>query len=87
MPAEFQRFLPYAIALIAVFAGRAAGRAARTGTAAAAFVPPQMAQSSTTLCVFLILIGYYVCIYCWVLWKSRHPAPEDRQAPKSTTLT
>jgi hypothetical protein len=46
------------------------------GTAPAA--GPQAAmQSPLTAGIFFVLIGYYVCYYSWVLWKSRHITAAD----------
>jgi hypothetical protein len=39
---------------------------------------PQAAmQSPLTTGIFFVLIGYYVCYYSWVLWKSRHITAAD----------
>ena len=49
-----------------------------------------MVRSPITLGTFFVLIGYYVCYYGLVLWKSKHltpadletsPAPSDPDAP------
>jgi hypothetical protein len=34
-------------------------------------------QSPLTAGIFFVLIGYYVCYYSWVLWKSRHITSAD----------
>jgi hypothetical protein len=38
-----------------------------------------MPNATTTLLLFVV-IGYYVCYYGRVLWKSKHIAPEDLEA-------
>jgi hypothetical protein len=43
-----------------------------TGTA-----PASMVQSPLTVGIFFVLIGYYLCYYGWLLWKSRHLTPAD----------
>jgi hypothetical protein len=30
--------------------------------------------------ILSVLIGYYVCYYSWVLWKSKHLKAEDIEA-------
>jgi hypothetical protein len=30
------------------------------------------------------LIGYYVCYYSWLLWKSRHITAADLEVPPET---
>jgi hypothetical protein len=37
----------------------------------------QVVQSPLTVGILFVLIGYYVCYYGWLLWKSRHVTPED----------
>jgi len=60
---------------------------ANAGTDAPNVAPPQMMQSPMTVGVFFVLIGYYVCFYAWVLWKSKHLKPEDLEEPRSRTLS
>jgi hypothetical protein len=36
-----------------------------------------MMRSPLTLGIFYVLIGYYVCYYGWMLWKSKHITPAD----------
>jgi uncharacterized membrane protein YuzA (DUF378 family) len=33
--------------------------------------------SPLTVGIFYVLVGYYVCYYSLVLWKSKHLKPED----------
>ena len=34
-----------------------------------------------TVAIFFVLVGYYVCYYAAVLWKSRHLRREDMETP------
>jgi len=45
------------------------------------FSPPSIAlvRSPLTVGIFFVLIGYYVCYYSFVLWKSKHLKPEDTE--------
>jgi hypothetical protein len=45
-----------------------------------AFAAPAMVRSPATVGLFFVLIGYYVCYYGCVLWKSKHLRTEDLQA-------
>jgi hypothetical protein len=56
----------------------AAGDSATTGGPKAAI------QSPLTIGIFFVLIGYYVCYYSWVLWKSRHITTADLEVPPDT---
>jgi hypothetical protein len=38
---------------------------------------PSMLKSPLTLGILFVLIGYYVCFYGWVLWKSKHLSAAD----------
>ncbi len=40
-------------------------------------VPAAMVRSPLTLGIFFVLVGYYVCYYSLVLWKSKHIRTED----------
>jgi hypothetical protein len=42
-----------------------------------AFLPAAMVRSPLTLGIFFVLVGYYVCYYSLVLWKSKHLKTED----------
>jgi hypothetical protein len=33
------------------------------------------------------LIGYYVCYYSWVLWKSRHITAADLEVPPAGAIS
>ena len=56
---------------------RAAGPDAATQT----FVPASMLQSPLTLGLYFVLMGYYVCYYSMVLWKSKRVVPEEVSTP------
>jgi cytochrome b561 len=56
----------------------AAGDSATTGGPKAAI------QSPLTIGIFFVLIGYYVCYYSWVLWKSRQVTTADLEVPPDT---
>jgi hypothetical protein len=42
--------------------------------------PASIVQSPLTVGIFFVLIGYYVCYYGWLLWKSKHVVPTDLDA-------
>ncbi len=45
-----------------------------------AFAAPAMVRSPATVGLLFVLIGYYVCYYACVLWKSKHLRAEVLQA-------
>jgi hypothetical protein len=47
------------------------------GSTAPGAGPQAAMQSPLTAGIFFVLIGYYVCYYSWVLWKSRHITAAD----------
>jgi hypothetical protein len=47
------------------------------GDTAPAAGPQAAMRSPLTAGIFFVLIGYYVCYYSWVLWKSRHITAAD----------
>lgn len=47
------------------------------------FAPASMVQSPATVGLFFVLIGYYVCYYSRVLWKSKHIGAGDQTAPSA----
>jgi hypothetical protein len=64
-----------------------AGALIPAGTSAAApadsmpgAAPASIVRSPLTVGVFCVLIGYYLCYYGWLLWKSKHVAPADLEA-------
>ncbi|MEP6883725.1 MAG: hypothetical protein ABJC66_03145 [Gammaproteobacteria bacterium] len=40
-------------------------------------IPAAMVRSPLTLGIFFVLVGYYVCYYSLVLWKSKHLSTVD----------
>jgi hypothetical protein len=54
--------------------------AAVSADSSQALAPGSMVQSPLTVGIFFVLIGYYLCYYGWVLWKSKHLTPEDTEA-------
>jgi hypothetical protein len=54
--------------------------AAPLGESAPGMAPASIVQSPLTVGIFFVLIGYYLCYYGWLLWKSKHVAPADLEA-------
>jgi hypothetical protein len=48
------------------------------------FAAASMVRSPLTVAIVFVLIGYYVCYYSWVLWKSKHLKPEDIETAASS---
>jgi hypothetical protein len=69
--------------LIQVYANAHAARAAATDPGAQAFLSANMLTSPLTLSLFFVLMGYYVCYYSIVLWKSKRVVPEEIAAASS----
>jgi hypothetical protein len=79
------------IAVTLLFVGRLIYRIAQSsgalspaGDTAPTAAPMATMQSPLTLGIFFVLIGYYVCYYSWVLWKSRHITASDLEVPPDT---
>jgi hypothetical protein len=51
--------------------------AAGPDSANQAFAPASMLQSPLTLGLYFVLMGYYVCYYSMVLWKSKRVVAEE----------
>ncbi|MDP9013370.1 MAG: hypothetical protein M3O41_12065 [Pseudomonadota bacterium] len=51
----------------------ASGRMARTED----FAAPSMVSSPFTVGLLFVVIGYYVCYYSMVLWRSKHPLSSE----------
>ncbi len=49
------------------------------------FAPASMVQSPATAGLFFVLIGYYVCYYGRVLWKSKHIGAEEDETPSAAS--
>lgn len=61
-----------------------AGHGATTD-ATEAFSSPAMMRSPLTLGLLFVVLGYYVCYYSVVLWKSKRISPEDLEAVSAPT--
>jgi hypothetical protein len=48
------------------------------------FAAASMVKSPLTVAILFVLIGYYVCYYSLVLWKSKHLKPEDIEVAASS---
>jgi len=49
------------------------------------FAPPPMMKSPSTVGLIFVVVGYYVCYYAIVLWKSKRISPEDLEAVPAPT--
>ncbi len=68
--------------------GNVHAHAAPAESAAQGFAPAGMLQSPLTLGLYFVLMGYYVCYYSMVLWKSKRVVAEEvsLNAPQSGEL-
>ena len=66
--------------LFQVYGSVHAAHAAGPDSPSPAFAPASMLQSPLTLGLFFVLMGYYVCYYSMVLWKSKRVAAEEGQS-------
>jgi hypothetical protein len=57
--------------------GTHAVHAAAPGSAGQGFAPAGLLQSPLTLGLYFVLMGYYVCYYSMVLWKSKRVVAEE----------
>ncbi|HWJ36581.1 MAG TPA: hypothetical protein VNR70_15045 [Steroidobacteraceae bacterium] len=48
-----------------------------SGFGPSGFGPPSMMRSPLTVGLLFVVIGYYVCYYSMVLWKSKRISPEE----------
>ena len=62
--------------LLQAYGATHAAGAEGPGSASQAFAPAAMVQSPLTLGLFFVLMGYYVCYYSVVLWKSKRVSAE-----------
>ena len=62
--------------LLQAYGATHAAGAADPGPGAQAFAPAGMLQSPLTFGLFFVLMGYYVCYYSVVLWKSKRVSAE-----------
>jgi hypothetical protein len=63
--------------VIQIYTNAHATRTAAAEASNQAFVPASMLTSPLTLSLFFVLMGYYVCYYSIVLWKSKRAIPEE----------
>jgi hypothetical protein len=47
--------------------------------------PPPMMRSPLTVGLIFVVVGYYVCYYAMVLWKSKRISPEDLEVDPTPT--
>jgi hypothetical protein len=66
--------------IIQIYTNAHATRAVAAEASNQAFVPSSMLTSPLTLSLFFVLMGYYVCYYSIVLWKSKRTVPEEISA-------
>jgi hypothetical protein len=64
--------------IVQIFTNPHAMRAMDADPSKQVFVPASMLSSPLTLGLFFVLVGYYVCYYSIVLWKSKRAIPEAR---------
>jgi hypothetical protein len=50
-----------------------------------AFAGTSMMRSPLTVGILFVLVGYYVCYYGWLLWKSKRLTPADIDAASAAT--
>jgi len=67
--------------VVEVYSGGHGLDAAGSADPAQGFAAASMVRSPFTLGLFFALIGYYVCYYSLVLWKSKHIKAEDIEVP------
>jgi hypothetical protein len=63
--------------LVQVYGNMHVPHSAGADPANQAFAPTSMVQSPLTLGLFFVLMGYYVCYYSMVLWKSKRVVAEE----------
>jgi hypothetical protein len=64
--------------LLQMYGGAQAVHAMTGGDAGRSFASAGMVRSPLTLGLFFVLVGYYVCYYSVVLWKSTRVVAEDQ---------
>jgi hypothetical protein len=75
--------------IVQIFTNPHAMRAMDADPSKQVFIPSSMLSSPLTLGLFFVLMGYYVCYYSIVLWKSKRTTPDeiDAAAPLPGTHT
>jgi hypothetical protein len=84
-------YLPHTytgIAVTLLVLGRLVYRFAQVSSmrSARGFVPPSPVQSPITVGLLFVLIGYYICYYCCVLWKAEHLRTEDLEESPAASV-
>jgi hypothetical protein len=70
---------------VQLYSGAPALRGAYDANPAQGFAPATMMRSPLTVALFFVLVGYYVCYYGLVLWKSKHLKTEDIEVSSTAT--
>jgi hypothetical protein len=94
MYGERLHYVPHTYTGIAVsllFLGRLVFRAVQmygahgspSADAAQGFASASMMRSPLTVGLYFVLLGYYLCYYSLVLWKSKHLKAEDIEVPSA----
>jgi hypothetical protein len=60
-------------------------RAAHAAYPSQAFGPATV-KSPLTVGIVFVLVGYYVCFYSWMLWKSKHLDATDLETDSAATM-
>jgi hypothetical protein len=72
--------------LVQVYGGTHASNAAGLDSAGPAFTSASMLRSPLTVGLFFVLMGYYVCYYSVVLWKSKRVIAEEVRSTSAREL-
>jgi hypothetical protein len=70
---------------VQIYAGAPALRGSYAANPAQGFAPAAMMRSPLTVALFFVLVGYYVCYYGLVLWKSKHLKTEEIEVASAAT--
>jgi hypothetical protein len=70
--------------LLQVYGSTHASQGAGLASADQAFAPAGMVRSPLTVGLFFVLMGYYVCYYSVVLWKSKRVTAEEIKSSDPT---
>jgi hypothetical protein len=73
------------MAVSLLFIGRLGYRLVQVyGSADQSFTAPSLVRSPLTIGLYFVLMGYYVCYYSVVLWKSKHVGTAAMEAASNT---
>jgi hypothetical protein len=73
------------MAVALLFVGRLGYRLVQVyGSADQSFTAASMVRSPLTIGMYFVLMGYYVCYYSVLLWKSKHAAAAGIEAASNT---